>query len=130
MVLGAIGFGFGLGLLYLWSCISLIITYSTVRRCCLFSYFDRNNVVIKSHRTDSDIKFLKYTVVRNTGSSLIHAMVVRQTRNHVSFNDVKLNVLCDRFFYYSWIVAARKMLGGRQDCVSIDRLIFFLPSLQ
>ena len=98
MVLGAIGFGFGL--LYLWYCISLIITYSTVRRCCLFSYFDRNNVVIKSHRTDSDIKFLKYTVVRNTGSSLIHAMVVRQTRNHVSFNGVKLNVLSDGFFYY------------------------------
>lgn len=75
MVLGAIGFGFGFGfgLLYLWSCISLI-RYSTVRRCCLFSYFDRNNVVIKSHRTDSDIKFLKYTVVRNTGSSLIHGL--------------------------------------------------------
>ena len=73
--MGAIGFGFGL--LYLWSCISLI-RYSTVRRCCLFSYFDRNNIVIKSHRTDSDIKFLKYTVVRNTGrnfrSSLIHGL--------------------------------------------------------
>ena len=74
--MGAIGFGFGL--LYLWSCISLI-RYSTVRRCCLFSYFDRNNIVIKSHRTDSDIKFLKYTVVRNTGSRTsevaIHGMV-------------------------------------------------------
>ena len=70
--MGAIGFGFGL--LYLWCCISLI-RYSTVRRCYLFSgYFDRNNVVIKSHRTDSDIKFLKYTVVRNTGSSLIHGL--------------------------------------------------------
>lgn len=126
MVLGAIGFGFGL--LYLWCCISLI-RYSTVRRCYLFSYFDRNNVVIKSHRTDSDIKFLKYTVVRNTGSSLIHAMVVRQTRNHVSFNDVKLNVLCDRFFYYSWIVAARKILGGvKTACRLTDS--FFFPSLQ
>ena len=97
MVLGAIGFGFGFGfgLLYLWYCISLI-RYSTVRRCCLFSYFDRNNVVIKSHRTDSDIKFLKYTVVRNTGRNFRSS----QTKNHVSFNGANLTFFVIDFFNF------------------------------
>ena len=125
--MGAIGFGFGL--LYLWCCISLI-RYSTVRRCYLFSYFDRNNVVIKSHdRTDSDVKFLKYTVVRNTGSRTSEValygmcdkrkITCRLTVSNLTF------YLMD-FFIISGIVEARKILGG--SCRLTDS--FFSPSLQ
>ena len=39
---------------------------------------------------------------------------------------IKLNVLCDRFFYYSWIVAARKILGGVKTACRLTDSFFFL----